>query len=509
MQPSLQQQAAIDAVQDPNGGNLILEAVAGSGKTSTLLMMVAVMKGDVAFTAYNRAIAMEIAAKVGKITTAARVKAGTFHSFGYGAIMQACPKAKMDDKKVYRLMNTAKVPGGLERFVAQLVSLAKQNGVGVLTPFDRAESWWELVRHHDLETMLLSNPWKRDEFSEAELECMVKDGMRYAQTVLQLCIEDRSAFDFDDMIYLPLVYNARVRQYDWVLIDEAQDTNPARRALAKKMLKVGGRLVAVGDPHQAIYGFTGADADSLGLIAREFHTRTLPLSVTYRCPRAVVQLARTIVSHIDPAPNAAEGSVSVVSDGDFRKTILPTLTGEDVVLCRNVRPLVDLAYSLIKQGKGCHVEGREIGRGLMVLVNKWTRGVDTIDAYRERLTAYLAHETSQLMAKGEETKAAAITDKVETLLVICGNLPDDAPRSTLAAEITKLFEDTEPGQARTLTLSTIHKSKGREWARVYLYGRNKFMPSPFARQDWQHEQERNLAYVAVTRATAEFVDVTA
>lgn len=507
MKPSIQQQAAIDAVKDKNGGNLILEAVAGSGKTSTLLMMLPHMSGKIAFTAYNKAIATEIGWKVraSGIPNMGMIKAGTFHSFGFAGVMSACPGAWMDEKKVNKIMAAEKVPEGLMRFVSSLVSLAKQNAIGVLVPFEREESWWELVSHHDLEDTLLSNPFKREEFSELELESMVKVGMGWAQKVLRLAIEDRKSFDFDDMIYLPLVYNAPLTTYDWVLIDEAQDTNPARRALAKKMLKVGGRLVAVGDPHQAIYGFTGADADSLTKIAADFSTRTLPLSVTYRCARSVVRHAQQVVGHILPHPDAPEGTVTRQDGRAFIQDILPTLTNADVVLCRNVRPLVSLAFSLIRRKKGCHIEGRDIGRGLVALANKWSR-VNTVEELRTKLEAYLAAETERLMARGEEAKAATLDDKIGSLLVVCDNFADDEPKASVIHAITDMFKD---GDTSVLTLSTIHKSKGREWDTVYLYGRESYMPSPFARQQWQLGQESNLAYVAVTRARLNLVEVSA
>jgi superfamily I DNA/RNA helicase len=58
-----------------------------------------------------------------------------------------------------------------------------------------------------------------------------------------------------------------------------------------------------------------------------------------------------------------------------------------------------------------------------------------------------------------------------------------------------------------LTLSSIHKSKGREWRRVFWLGMAAFQPSKYARKDWQIVQERNLQYVAGTRAMAELVHV--
>jgi superfamily I DNA/RNA helicase len=71
-----------------------------------------------------------------------------------------------------------------------------------------------------------------------------------------------------------------------------------------------------------------------------------------------------------------------------------------------------------------------------------------------------------------------------------------------------MFGNTKEGEApKVLTLSTVHKSKGREWTRVYALGRAKFMPSPYAKKEWQMVQESNLEYVMITRAMSEFIDV--
>ena len=117
-------------------------------------------------------------------------------------------------------------------------------------------------------------------------------------------------------------------------------------------------------------------------------------------------------------------------------------------------------------------------------------------------------ETGRLLGKGQEQNAAALSDRVETLMIIISSCDSGAGIDALRAKIDSLFGDTPDGkEADNLTLATVHKSKGREWARVYLLGRNRYMPSPFARQDWQQQQERNLMYVAVTRAKETLVEV--
>ncbi len=323
--------------------------------------------------------------------------------------------------------------------------------------------------------------------------------------------------DFDDMIYLPVVNKSmRVWQNDWLQCDECQDTNNARRALARKMLRPGGRAVFVGDPAQSVYGFVGADCDAMELIKKDFGCIELPLTISYRCPRSVVREAQALVSHIEASDTAPEGVVRSCRQADLLPTVQPgeingnratrippveTLTAQDAILCRKTAPLVSLAFALIRAGMPCHVEGREIGAGLIALTKRW-KGIKTATALRTKLEEYRDRETAKLMAKGAETRAEALADRVECLLVLSEGCDTVA---CIQEKVERLFADGAP----TLTLSTCHRAKGREWSRVFILGRYEYMPSPWARQEWQIEQERNLIYVAITRAKHELVYATA
>lgn len=493
--PSPQQQAIFSFITSGQG-NLIIEAVAGAGKTTTLIEAMKLMTGSVAFAAYNKKIADEIAERV---AGQAGVRASTFHSFGFSAWRKVAPRiGAPNDKKVAQLCAKLAVPEQMVAPVCKLVSLAKQHAIGFLSPMADDTVWFNIVAHHDLE----------DELPEPTLDASytVEDLVAMARRALEASVAaNMTEIDFDDMLYAPLVGNARMTQYDWVLIDEAQDTNPARRALAKKMLRPGGRLIAVGDPHQAIYGFTGADADSLDLIAREFHAERLPLSVSFRCAQSVVAKARQFVSHIEPALDAPQGAYNVIEEPAFHK--LTPVAGE-AILCRNTKPLITLAYGLLRRRITCYVEGRDIGRGLLALVNRWK--IRSVDALADKLEDYCITQTQKMMAKGEEMQAQSLSDRIEALLFIINEiLPPGTPVSALVTEINNLFADSNGGPAKGVVLSTIHKSKGREWSRVYWYGANKFQPSKFARQTWQQEQETNLMYVAATRAKLELIEVLA
>ena len=89
-----------------------------------------------------------------------------------------------------------------------------------------------------------------------------------------------------------------------------------------------------------------------------------------------------------------------------------------------------------------------------------------------------------------------MTDRVACILTIAERL-DENNRTVpaLIARIEALFSEVNG----VITLSTVHKAKGREWRRVAILA-PELMPSKWARQDWQQKQEENLMYVARTRA---------
>jgi superfamily I DNA/RNA helicase len=474
--PSAQQQALFDWITHGTG-NARVDARAGTGKTTTLVQAAHLMGGTVAFVAFNKAIADEIRTRV---AGRAKVDAATFHALGYRAWRKMAPGAVVDGNKMPDLAAGLGYDPITAQFTLKLVSFAKQHAIGFLCPLEDRSAWYRLVQHHDLEDLL-------PEHQQYDVDELVTKAIN----LLRLSVAtDQTRIDFDDQLYAPLIHNARMWQYDWVLIDEAQDTNPARRALAKKILRPGGRLVAVGDPYQGIYGFTGADSDALELIERQFNTQRFPLTRTYRCAKAVVRLAQTWVPDFEPGPDNPEGTVDELP---YEK-LIPALGAQDAVLCRTMKPLVALAYQAIRAGVGCYVEGRDIGRGLKALVGKWK--VRTVPALEKRLVAYLERETARFMAKGEELKAAALADKVETLLVV---MEGRATVNEVLTALDQLFADTTGPQHRPV-LCTIHRSKGREWGRVWWLGKEQLQPSKYARQEWQLTQEQNLMYVAATRA---------
>ncbi|NBT33657.1 MAG: ATP-dependent helicase, partial [Rhodobacteraceae bacterium] len=234
-----------------------------------------------------------------------------------------------------------------------------------------------------------------------------------------------------------------------------------------------------------------ADAEALPNLIRSLNATVLPLSVTWRCPAAVVRAAQQYVPDIMAADGAPEGEV--VRNGSLPEDIG---TG-DAILCRNTAPLIDLAYRLIRQGLAAKVEGRAIGDGLKALVNRWK--VSDTATLLVRLDGYADREIQKAMAKDDEAKAEEVADRVETLrhIVAAVNYGGSHAVSAVIDHIDDLFADDA---SNAIILATYHRSKGREWNRVYLFEHATRCPSKAAKQQWQKDQEANLAYVAITRA---------
>ena len=513
-----EQLACVDWTKS-SSGNLIIEAVAGSGKTFTIIEMIAeivldyIEKGirpsrQIALMAFNAKVAKELTDRILQRGLSAWVTVGTVHKFGKDAFEISYPKPKIDERfkpKIPTLLDPIlkahRLDWKLSKVFQTAINLARDTGIGILLP-NNTTSWKDLVEKHDIS------------FDEDKLSLSLF--ISICQNVLVKSCQIKSQIDFSDMIYLPLLENLPFPQFDFVFIDEAQDTNATRREVAKRMLKQGndsvvqgefavplkkGRLITVGDRHQAIYGFTGADNDALDIIKEQFNSHYLPLSVCFRCSQSVISHARQLVSHIHPKPSAVEGSVTQIKEPAWRLSLpsRPSLSRE-AILCRKNAPLISLAFQLLRDGTQCRIEGRDVGEQLISLCKK-AKAV-TKPELLQWLSSHLRQQQSKLTPYAFEV----LQDKVSCITSVI-NLPTIRSLEDFYSQIKALFSDYDPAAPPRLTLSSIHKSKGLEWPTVHHLGRNLWMPSPFASQEWMQDQETNLTYVAITRAQINLIEV--
>ena len=494
LKPSSYQTAVFEDLTTGHG-NRVVEAVAGSGKTWTLvealkrlIMQNPAATGIVAlFLAFNKHIAKELQSKVehplANISTA--------HSFGLKVLRTIGKRFKVDPDKTKRLLfNRVFIYDDLSKdevkelyrmlpALSKLVSLGK--GHIIRTPFE-LKSIWKL--YCDKFDITIPNKLTRD-FESVLIE------------TYKACIEDTSLIDFDDMIFMPLFLNLSVPTYPFVFIDEAQDLNPAQQELVR-LTGIGGRIIAVGDRAQAIYGFTGADTNSIPNLIATLDATVLPLSICYRCGSDIVAEAQTIVPHIEATDGAAKGEISTIQVEDF----VDSAKDGDMGICRVTAPLVQHCLDFIRRGRKAVIIGRDIARDLQSLIKSLTDSESmSIPDFCELLSVWVEAQTEKLSRSWSSTAALiAVNDKFETLVALSDNCHNVRE---LIARIDSIFSDEE---SSGITLSTIHRAKGLEADNVYIL-RPDFLPHPLAEKDWQLEQEENLRYVAITRAKNNLVYV--
>jgi superfamily I DNA/RNA helicase len=302
---------------------------------------------------------------------------------------------------------------------------------------------------------------------------------------------NRKIIDYDDQIWLPVYHGLRVAQYDVVYVDEAQDLSPAKFALARMAVKPGGVLVIVGDDRQAIYGFAGADPNSLPAIIEETQAKVLPLTVTYRCPKAVVALAQGLVGDYTAHESAPEGLVSRIAEGE----ILARLVPGDTVVSRSNAPIVSLCLRLLASGMSAKVLGKnDVAEAIKKLVLKSkAREVSDLLSW---VSDWSEREMAKLVKAGKNCDVVA--DKRDCVFALAEGV---FSVDELIARIDRLFTDAIEG--RVVLLTSTHKAKGLEWDRVFL------LQDTYRADCSSDPQEANLLYVGITRAKRELVLVSA
>ena len=488
-EPSQYQKAIFDYIQHEKG-NLVVEAAAGSGKTYTLVKALSLIPQDkrVLMTAFNKDIVKELTKKVKEFPN---VEVRTLHGLGMILTTRGLRIGGMK-------------PEGYK--YTQLIynhwqDLSKTN-INKLSRNARKSFVENTKKLVDFGRFYLATT--RSEMIELmtkyDIPC-VADEVDVALKVMAIGGKNLDSIDYTDMIWMPHIYDLHLQEceYDFIMVDECQDLNVAERNLVLRCLKEGGRLIAVGDSNQCIYGFSGSDPDSFRAIQSIPNTVSMPLSISYRCPESVVKFAQNLVPSIEAKQGAEEGvildcvSLDDVHDGDM-------------VLCRNNAPLLQVYCKLLEQGKRAYIRGSDVGKNLQNIVigthkdylytNLKRDGVFIRlyeDLFNSRKAIMERYGISQEDAMKHETIQAKL-DMIRALEVLGADL-------TTTEELTKKIEDIFPknDKGEGIMLSTVHKAKGLEADNVFIACAS-LMPSKSALDEWQVQQERNLMYVAYTRA---------
>lgn len=470
--------------------NILINALAGAAKTTTLeLICKALPVQPILSLAFNKRIAVEMTKRL-----PGHVACHTLNAIGHRVWMQSIPRRLVvDTKKSYNILKgivdalpRAEKKEAYDAFSGLLkcISAAKlagyiPAGTSIGKPLIDADEFWQ-------ENVSFGG-WIEQDDTDIDLARNIVD-KALKESISQ---SYNGLIDFDDQIYMSTLFGGTFPKYGLVLVDEAQDLSALNHAMLEKL--VIRRLIAVGDPYQSIYAFRGAMTTSMASLQARFNMRPMGLSISFRCPRAIVERARFRAPHMLYPDWAKEGRVD---DRRFGPEDSEGHTGHvhwqaelipdgAAVICRNNAPLFRLAFALIRAGRGVSIVGSDIGPSLVKALKKL--GPETLNE-EQTYAAIDAWEKEKLAkAKGKAT----VKDKAECLRVFV------SVGKSLAGAIAyaeSIFRSQGPIQ-----LLSGHKSKGLEWDHVFHLDPGR-IPSPYCVSDEELDQEHNVRYVIETRA---------
>lgn len=481
--PTEEQLAIIDAARNTTD-NLLIEALAGAAKTSTLELIAEALPGKpILCIAFNKKIAEEMALRL-----PSHCVARTMNSIGHNAWGQFLAKGKMtlDKNKMGGILKDFELSRPekeeLREVFGEVVQLASRAKLMGYVPDGRFEEATHLIDRETLEEVLAEAEYGSLAWSLLDRMLMRSIKLAYDGTI-----------DFDDQIYMSTLFGAQLPRFPLVLVDEAQDLSPLNHYMVQQL--VGNRrIIAVGDSFQSIYGFRGAVSDGMNVLRQRFQMKVFHLSISFRCPKAVIQLARKRAPNMQWSEFAEEGMVidlagwldaagGKINTMEWGPSLFPA---HAAVICRNNAPLLSLGLKLLKAGRGIQMAGLDISKRLIKVLQEF----GDREMSQQELLEHLARWRAGKLNEGK-LKPETVEDRYACLVVFA------EATATLGAAIAHaeaLFAAEGP-----IKLLSGHKSKGLEWDHVFHLDPWR-VPSAFARTQEEIVQESNIEYVITTRA---------
>jgi hypothetical protein len=449
-----------------SGRDLVIEAGAGAGKTSTLRMVADRRRGKGMYLAYNRALADEAKESFPK-----RVHCGTAHSYAWSRV------GRRFDARLKQPRQPAERVALLLR-INDFVQFG--NDVDPLSPEAQARMALATVAKFcstaDPEITDRHVPWQRGLEKPLARKALVDLVLPYALKAWRDLNDEAGLLRFQHDYYLKMwQLTDPVIKRDYILFDEAQDADPVIAAIVNNQQC---QRILVGDANQAIYGWRGA-IDALSA----FPGQRLTLTQSWRFGQRVADVANEWLGLL--------GSDLVLRGNPGLRSAVRSLDGPDAILCRTNAYAISQAIDALD-------------RGVKVAVVGGGQEIERFARAAQRLQADLRTDHPDLMAfrTWDRVRDYVRTDDGKDLKVLVDLIERHGTDTIL--KVVKALADESTAD---LVISTAHKAKGREWRRVQI-GADFREPEIDDTKplNVQHEQaevgrdEAMLAYVAATRA---------
>ena len=370
-------------------------------------------------------------------------------------------------------------------------------------------------------------------------------GFNLCREMLRRSLQVTTEIDFNDQNWLPVVKNLPVAKADFLMVDEGQDLPRCKQEFARM---AGHNVMLVGDINQAIYGFAGADVDSIPRMTELLGVDgALTLTETRRCSVAVTKEANRALVEACLMRGEEPIVLRAHKDNLQGKVLEDTLSryGDkvkdgDMVLSRVTAPLVSQGMAFLKEGRKVVIRGREFGLELVNFIKKFK--AKTVEELIEAVEGWYIAEVNKENAKRDpsDTRLQNLMDKRDCVLtfteeadsidsiishihmLFSGKQCPSCKKQFLESQTycpNKSCETDEvdmstgfPRGPKLVTpdgilFSTVHRAKGLEADNVFLLLKNAPIPHPMAKLHWEIVQEWNCKYIAITRAKDTFTYV--
>lgn len=534
--PSTYQQDILDFFLNNPQSNMLVNALAGSGKSTTACMLSEHSKTSDLYIAFNASVVEEFKKKIKNPKT----KVMTMHSLAYSIMLYNVeqeskdsgekPKGfgsqrskrtvSLDNFKPHKILDE-EITKRYGRYIefAKRVFL-KDNYVNLynlcrltLTDMSSNKDVSRLIDDHVLFLYYGDEGYSAPDISE------ITSTLKILDTKSRQQFETQGVIDFTDMLWITfnkLKYDNWEVPY-WALYtniycDEVQDFSNIQLNFLKFIKRTKGRYVFIGDFHQAIYNFAGANAQAFNQIPKMFApVETFDLPICYRCAKShLSRVNREYGIPILPCDDAPMGFVKTID----KNKISEYAKAGDMVISRKNKWIAEVVLDLARNGTPIFIEDKDMVAAIkrQILSSKCT-SVGTLEKFLQKVISNYNKKLFEIVSKNvseggheeEHLEAVAETnskiDNTSFLLEILeGYLENHASSDSISKFsnfIDKLLNTTP--SPNCVRLCSIHKAKGLEATNVFVLNEAK-INYDFRNSKEQNIQEKNLSYIATTRA---------
>ena len=534
--PSTYQQDILDFFLNNPQSNMLVNALAGSGKSTTACMLSEHSKTSDLYIAFNASVVEEFKKKIKNPKT----KVMTMHSLAYSIMLYNVeqeskdsgekPKGfgsqrskrtvSLDNFKPHKILDE-EITKRYGRYIefAKRVFL-KDNYVNLynlcrltLTDMSSNKDVSRLINDHVLFVYYGDEGYSAPDISE------ITSTLKILDTKSKQQFETQGVIDFTDMLWITfnkLKYDNWEVPY-WALYtniycDEVQDFSNIQLNFLKFIKRTKGRYVFIGDFHQAIYNFAGANAQAFNQIPKMFApVETFDLPICYRCAKShLSRVNREYGIPILPCDDAPMGFVKTID----KNKISEYAKAGDMVISRKNKWIAEVVLDLARNGTPIFIEDKEMVGAIkrQILSSKCT-SVGTLEKFLQKVISNYNKKLFEIVSKNaregghEEEHLEAVAeanskiDNTSFLLEILEGYLENHASSDSVSKFSNFIDkllNTTPSP-NCVRLCSIHKAKGLEATNVFVLNEAK-INYDFRNSKEQNIQEKNLSYIATTRA---------